>query len=203
MAPVSRMSGSSFWTLRAARATFTPSPARRRASDALIPGPAPTINALRYGKSGMVFFLLSAWPMYPGHPGHRMNWVHLALHLPRLFHENQQAIVRRQIMIGVQSQTILSSQRGYRLNVAQSGLRIALLQHLIEFLVAVRCVPTVVAKRSVYTHHSARRQHAPEPLVQSKHLGPGHDVQCVGGEHGTDAAQRPYRLAHVEQRRRT
>ena len=51
------MSGASFSELRAASATRSPSPAKRRASDALNPLPAPTINAVSYFGFGMFDFL--------------------------------------------------------------------------------------------------------------------------------------------------
>ena len=46
-APVSAQSGASFAVSRAASATRKPATAKRRANDALKPGPAPTISAVR------------------------------------------------------------------------------------------------------------------------------------------------------------
>ncbi len=50
-APISSTSDLSLPMSLAATATFTPNPVRRRATEALIPGPVPTISALRYGNS--------------------------------------------------------------------------------------------------------------------------------------------------------
>src|SRR6187402_470500 len=52
-AAVSAASGLSFSTSRAARPTSKPISDNRRASDALMPGPAPMIKARRYGKSAI------------------------------------------------------------------------------------------------------------------------------------------------------
>jgi len=57
-APVSAQSGASYSVVRAASATASPWWANRRASEALRPGPAPTIKALRNGAgvSGVILW---------------------------------------------------------------------------------------------------------------------------------------------------
>lgn len=52
-APMSPASGRSLSILRAARPTLKPAAANPRATDALMPEPAPTIKAVRYGMSVM------------------------------------------------------------------------------------------------------------------------------------------------------
>src|ERR1700679_3290541 len=71
---------------------------------------------------------------------HRAGWASPRRGLAWFFGEHQEAVVCGQVEVGIQAQTILVGEQADSLDVAQARLRVALLQHAIEFLVAIRGV---------------------------------------------------------------
>ena len=95
---------------------------------------------------------------------------------------------------------MLEGEHRDRLNLAQSGVRITLLEHAIELPVAVRGVQAAVPKWTVDAKHAARSEHAADALEEILDLGPRDDVQGVGRKNGVGAAQGPHALADVKLR---
>src|SRR6202789_2332246 len=78
---------------------------------------------------------------------------HRAEGLAGFLGEYQEPVVCGQVEVGIQAQAILVGEQADSLDVAQARLRVALLQHAIEFLVAIRGVSAGITKRPVNAQH--------------------------------------------------